>query len=70
MAEKILNFFRGWKVFYPRSVFDLSPIDLGELEEVTASGKTVGEALQGDWVRIGEDFRSAFVKYERERHIA
>ena len=40
--------------FYPRSVFDLSPIDLGHF-----ASSSDADAVVGDWQNVRDDVRNA-----------
>ena len=54
MAEKIKRWIRGFRISYPRSVFDMSPVNLDHFEETEDA-----VSICNDWLNVCSSVRSA-----------
>ena len=67
MAEAIKKWILSIRFEYPRSIFDLSPADLEEMEEFDEANIAVQDGVRMDWIRVGEALTAAMGEYSRER---
>ena len=67
MAEAIKKWILSIRFEYPRSIFDMSPADLGEMEEFDEVNIAVQDGVRMDWIRVGEALTAAMGEYSRER---
>ena len=66
MAEAIKKWILSVRFEYPRSIFDMSPADLGEMEEFEEANIAVQDGVRMDWIRDGEPLTAAMGEYSRE----
>ena len=70
MAEALKKWILSIRFEYPRNIFDMSPADLGEMEEFDEANIAAEDGVRMDWVRVGEALTAAMGKYSRERILA
>ena len=67
MAETIKKWILSIRFEYPRSIFDMSPADLEEMEEFEEANIADQDGVRMDWIRVGEALTAAMGEYYRER---
>ena len=67
MAETIKKWILSIRFEYPRSIFDMSPADLEEMEEFEEANIADQDGVRMDWIRVGEALTAAMGEYSCER---